>query len=1549
MAMSKAGSQWKTALVATLLACANAAPSVNVALRTSFDAPPYLIELLETAAEENATSYFPLLDRIADGYFDSSKTEQELYKSFRSLLQKDGHLSNEDLSSFDYALSIHSAAPRIEGHYQYYNTSILPSLGNEAAEGCETWVYVPFSGQRYCSPELNEASAQALGSAGEVLQQLPFDRVLGDASSDRPAVLYADLEAESFRKFHKTLSKTAKDGKTSYRVRYRAPSGERKPLTVSGYGIELALKRTDYIVIDDRQAEEEQKDAASTGDGTLSEEEVSDLRPLSSSELRRLGVKAASFVMNSDSPFDTLLRLSQDFPKHSSSIAVTNVSEDFVMEHADNRDVLLPPGYNVIWINGVQIMPRDIDAYALLEHLRRERRMINGVREIGLSGSEAVDLLSNEAITASQVSDEVQRYDWRDEAEGGNIIIWMNDIEKDKRYAEWPETVHALLQRTFPGQLPPIRKEVHNLVVPIDFADYNDVVLVTESLRNFVQRKVPIHFGLVPRLKTPASVEQTKIVYYLIDRYGLAAALEYLENSVETAGRKYSSPDEKLFQAAVQVRDLRLEKVASSFKEVLDGTETELRLKGAQAYIARIGSTDTTPPVLINGVPVPRSEEWLQAMSQRVSVDVRMVQQAVYEGSLSDDDYLPNLFLEKASLKRNPLVVPEDDKDVRHVNLGELPQFADLPSLPSNKDTIERELVHLTVAADVDSKEGFEQLMEALLLQREHDNVEVAFLHVPKSTESKTRLGSDYDKTSGEEFLRTLLGNYDKLLAESQPETPEGTVTLVARKKIYDTMYKAGSMETTTEIDEQVRGVWSPFKDIVSQIGVKPGQKALIVNGRIAGPMSDTADLEVSDLEALLSYERKKRQLPTALAIEALGLGERASTPVAFARISNLIALSMVSDVPDGIFEAAPTVRTDIFKKWNSTQTAIHIGDRKTSTIQIYTSIDPASEIAQRWIPIIKVLSELEGVYTCLFLNPKDRLEEIPIKRFYRQVLNSKPSFETNGALQGNGAQFSGLPADALLNMGMDMPPSWLVAPKDTIHDLDNIKLSAVKAGANIDAVYELEHILIEGHSRDVTTGPPPRGVQLVLGTDADPHFADTIIMANLGYFQFKANPGLYNLALQKGRSEEIFQIDSAGTMGYAAQLGDHVTEIALMSFRGSTLYPRLSRKQGMEDEDVLEPSKTALESLADGADSLLSQVGLKSSSASKYLSKAAKLGSGLLSGSGKTDLSADRHADINIFSVASGHLYERMLNIMMVSVMKHTKHSVKFWFIEQFLSPSFKDFLPVMAEEYGFKYEMVTYKWPHWLRGQKEKQREIWGYKILFLDVLFPLDLDKVIFVDADQIVRTDMHELVQHDLKGAPYGFTPMCDSRTEMEGFRFWKQGYWKNFLKGLPYHISALYVVDLKRFRQMAAGDRLRQNYHQLSADPNSLSNLDQDLPNHMQALLPIHSLPQEWLWCETWCSDESLKDAKTIDLCNNPQTKEPKLDRARRQVPEWTEYDNEIAAVTKRYKEKQAGVEKEAEAGLPDAHSGDEESIQERLQREDAERERKKKEHVRDEL
>lgn len=115
-------------------------------------------------------------------------------------------------------------------------------------------------------------------------------------------------------------------------------------------------------------------------------------------------------------------------------------------------------------------------------------------------------------------------------------------------------------------------------------------------------------------------------------------------------------------------------------------------------------------------------------------------------------------------------------------------------------------------------------------------------------------------------------------------------------------------------------------------------------------------------------------------------------------------------------------------------------------------------------------------------------------------------------------------------------------------------------------------------------------------------------------------------------------------------------------------------------------------------------------------------------------------------------HVYHFFVDrIMMLSVIKHTESKVKFWFLKNYLSPSFKvcninaqinikfqllvmglgslystcilqhilhkqmssfqDFIPKMAKEYGFEYELVQYKWPRWLNQQKEKQRVMWGY----------------------------------------------------------------------------------------------------------------------------------------------------------------------------------------------------------------------------------------------
>lgn len=91
-----------------------------------------------------------------------TRTDEELYDLFIGVLREDGHLRDEEaISSFKFALSLHSTAPRIEAHYQYYNTSVEPSMMVAQDAACPVWVHA--DGKQYCSPELEHAQQDVKG------------------------------------------------------------------------------------------------------------------------------------------------------------------------------------------------------------------------------------------------------------------------------------------------------------------------------------------------------------------------------------------------------------------------------------------------------------------------------------------------------------------------------------------------------------------------------------------------------------------------------------------------------------------------------------------------------------------------------------------------------------------------------------------------------------------------------------------------------------------------------------------------------------------------------------------------------------------------------------------------------------------------------------------------------------------------------------------------------------------------------------------------------------------------------------------------------------------------------------------------------------------------------------------------------------------------------------------------------------------------------------------------------------------------------------------
>jgi UDP-glucose:glycoprotein glucosyltransferase len=78
--------------------------------------------------------------------------------------------------------------------------------------------------------------------------------------------------------------------------------------------------------------------------------------------------------------------------------------------------------------------------------------------------------------------------------------------------------------------MPPVRRDIHNAILPIDFSDIDDVFTVVETINNFIQRKIPLRWGLVPRTHTEGAEAQGKVVYHLLDTYGLSTVMKYLQS-----------------------------------------------------------------------------------------------------------------------------------------------------------------------------------------------------------------------------------------------------------------------------------------------------------------------------------------------------------------------------------------------------------------------------------------------------------------------------------------------------------------------------------------------------------------------------------------------------------------------------------------------------------------------------------------------------------------------------------------------------------------------------------------------------------------------------------------------------------------------------------------------------------------------------------------------------------------------------------------------------------------------------------------------------------
>ena len=1481
-----------------LLAASCQGRAVEVAIRAPWPtrAVSPLIETAEFLAAESRDAYWSFVEAIEDGFGDPS-TAAKIQKSSEAprydaaaheemaavaLDAAEGRLDGLAHALLRMALAVRTYAPRLEAHRSL--ASAAPLCPDGDPEATRAVVFGPSGRHLACAPA---DVAHVVKKAAEKVCTSQCDeapRLLGsetprrDAASEVTIELIVDVTTANFKQWHAACDAT----EATYFLRYASKSAASTNRThLQAFGANLDIKDLEYQNMDDAAtsatpvasttAFDEGGEVGGVYLATLAQRrpdlrtELGELRTQLQSEtssdlkvwkIRDLSLQATQAVADAADPLRTLKDLSQDFPRHAAGLSARRVREDLreaaTTAHAYSMHSGLS-GRALVFLGGTahDVGSPTFSLHALLQGIREEA--------LSLRTLAALDVLTTDAEEASRRRDLVlsidapqqqppstTRVDLLSGSKGA--VTYANNLEKDEDYKEWPPSVQQLLYPSW--QLTTVAKNLYTALLVLDgsFDEALNAVYVAHAM---LRQGYPVRVAFV---LGDASVSDAVEG----DVFGDDAASVVDEARViADFGEQLESMGTVVAAAAALAKLARGPRTAWAFLVELASSreygEAPTLESVISAYGEAISSSDEEPQGEYETSKAKATKQLRMLLTKEAHIDAVAVlvdrqRRFVTSKGLDFSGYvaLNGLILEGLDLQQN-LMPSLGQEQQRLQQLVRRKLITD-----QTKSIYGRALLGGAASRDKATHlvERHSRILEVEKVEYHWEAVERWVAGAPAGNVSVV-LAADLSSNEGVRSAYLVLKHAEEAQGAARVSivhNPSAEEPRASRGR-----YLAGHCASAAALQQAYKTTETASTGAAFRGPCEPGATCLFANGRKAN-----APQSLGDLSVLASSEATR----AAVLSEAFASDDRPrlldaiAAARAYAGRRSLDPRSDVQGLVEAMLKEAPDVAQLVL-------TSAGDSNRPAAT----AIFDPLSEAAQRAAPVLLALRDVLGLRVRLVLAPDPELAEMPLQKYYRFALDA------DALTTPPRAKFSSLPKHQVLTLRVDTPEAWDAQMAFADADPDNLRCSD-SCDEVTRIAYELKSLVVMGQCYDVVDSRPPNGLQIQLaGTQSD-----TLVMQNLGYFQLRAQPGAWKIKLAKDtRSEALFETVQVEAVGFsrswggpsfdsAAAASDGV-DIVVADFEATSHQLRVRKRPGKESEELL---------------------GDDDSSKSWFFKKKKK----------KKTKALDT---IHVFSLATGSLYERMLKIMMLSVRKRTSGPIKFWLFENYLTPHFKEGAQALGEAKGFDVAYVTYKWPEWLRTQTVKQRIIWGYKILFLDVLFPLDVAKVIYVDADQVVRGNLRELWDLDLEGHAYGYTPFCDSRKETLGYQFWRSGYWKDHLRGKPYHISALYVVDLDVFRRRGVGDQLRMVYDQLSRDPGSLSNLDQDLPNYAQPQIPIFSLPQDWLWCESWCSDGSKATAKTIDLCNHPATKENKLSMAQRIVdgplfPEsWVELDGEVKA------------------------------------------------------
>jgi hypothetical protein len=336
-------------------------------------------------------------------------------------------------------------------------------------------------------------------------------------------ILYANLGSVAFAHMYQNLVKA----KVRFVVRHLgAVQYEEDPTSaietvLQGYGVRLDIRNVEYKVFDDRSDNKlgGSQDAGmldltnTTGlsappqylagvnltalglqnqptlvaslwrahDGQQAQSQI--LPPVW--QRRQLPLQAAAVIASSVDPLVTLQEVSQDLPSVASTLAYVKIPDDIQkMAQGLEENKLFRSGR--LYINGraTSMTSPSFNVFVLLNLMREEQAALDGMqsllgRYLEPAALRAVqrawmmgdDFLQKDADDLEEAGEPstVDTAFRVDIARGGKqAIMYLNNVEKDRQYAQWPRSLQQMLMGMQYGMPPAVRRNLFTVLAVLD-------------------------------------------------------------------------------------------------------------------------------------------------------------------------------------------------------------------------------------------------------------------------------------------------------------------------------------------------------------------------------------------------------------------------------------------------------------------------------------------------------------------------------------------------------------------------------------------------------------------------------------------------------------------------------------------------------------------------------------------------------------------------------------------------------------------------------------------------------------------------------------------------------------------------------------------------------------------------------------------------------------------------------------------------------------------------------------------------------------------------